>query len=137
MTLVDTGPPVALIDKGQAEQHRKCAAVRKSIIGPLLTTWSCITEAMYFLGELRGWEGEKALWSLIAKGAILIYSPHEDEWKRISEMMEQYQDTPMDLADNSLVALAEVKGLRRIFTLDSDFRIYRINGKDTFEVIPA
>ncbi len=91
---------------------------------------------MYFLGELRGWEGQKALWALIAKGAILIHSPQDDEWKRISELMEKYQDTPMDLADGSLVALAEVKGLRRMFTLDSDFRIYRINGKDTFEVIP-
>jgi len=29
---------------------------------------------------------------------------------------------------------AEAKGLRRIFTLDSDFRIYRINGKGSFEL---
>ncbi len=136
MTLVDTGPMVALIDRGQAEQHRKCAAVRQSITGPLLTTWPCITEAMYFLGELRGWEGQKALWALIAKGAILIHSPQDDEWKRISELMEKYQNTPMDLADGSLVVLAEVEGLRKIFTLDSDFRIYRIKGKETFEVIP-
>lgn len=136
MTLVDTGPMVALLDKGQAEQHRKCVAVHQSITGPLLTTWPCMTEAMYFLGELRGWEGQKALWALIAKGAILIHSPQDDEWKRVSELMEKYQDTPMDLADGSLVALAEIKGLRKIFTLDSDFRIYRISGKGTFEIIP-
>jgi predicted nucleic acid-binding protein len=128
---------VALIDKGQTEQHQKCVAVQKSIKGPLITTWPCVTEAMYFLGELRGWEGQRALWRLVENRAILIHSPHDDEWKRISELMEQYKDTPMDLADGSLVALAEAKGLRRIITLDSDFRIYRINGKDAFEIIPA
>lgn len=36
-------------------------------------------------------------------------------------LMEKYRDTPMDLADASLVALAETRGLKRIFTLDSDF----------------
>ena len=52
-------------------------------------------------------------------------------------LMEKYQDTPMDLADASLVAVAEARGLKRILTLDSDFYIYRINGKDPFEVIPS
>lgn len=41
--------------------------------------------------------------------------------------MEQYRGTPMDLADASLVATAEVLNLSRIFTLDSDFYVYRIN----------
>ncbi len=127
---------IALIDKGQVEQHRKCVAAHKFITGPLLTTWPCITEAMYFLGELRGWEGQKALWELFAKRAILIHSSSDDDWQRARQLMEQYQDTPMDLADASLVVLAEQKGLRRIFTLDSDFQIYRIAGKGIFEVIP-
>jgi predicted nucleic acid-binding protein len=42
----------------------------------------------------------------------------------------------MDLADASLVAVAESLGLHRIFTLDSDFRVYRINGSIAFEVVP-
>jgi len=50
--------------------------------------------------------------------------------------MEKYQDTPMDLADASIVSLAELHGLRRVFTIDSDFfYTYRINGKDVFDVI--
>ncbi len=51
------------------------------------------------------------------------------------QLMEQYQDVPMDLADSSLVAAAEMLGIRRIFTLDSDFYIYRLHGKDAFDVI--
>ena len=50
--------------------------------------------------------------------------------------MEKYGDTPMDLADASLVAIAESQGLHRIFTLDNDFRIYKINGTIAFDVLP-
>ena len=52
------------------------------------------------------------------------------------QLMEQYRDTPMDLANASLVATAEVLTLRRIFTLDSDFYVYRINNTGVFEVAP-
>ncbi len=50
--------------------------------------------------------------------------------------MEQYQDVPMDLADEELVAAAEALETRRIFTLDSDFYVYRWRGTEAFEVIP-
>jgi len=42
----------------------------------------------------------------------------------------------MDLADSSLVATAESQKIKRIFTLDSDFYIYRLYDRDAFEVIP-
>ena len=50
--------------------------------------------------------------------------------------MNQYADRPMDLADATLVALAEERGDRRIFTLDADFQIYRFHGRQRFETIP-
>ena len=51
------------------------------------------------------------------------------------ELMAKYKDTPMDLADASLVA-AEVLGVRRIFTVDSDFVVYRLPGKQAFDIVP-
>ena len=57
------------------------------------------------------------------------------EQRRIRQLMQQYHDVPMDLADASLVAAAEVLGIRQVFTLDSDFHIYRLHGKDAFDVI--
>jgi predicted nucleic acid-binding protein len=42
----------------------------------------------------------------------------------------------MDLADASLVAAAEGLELHRILTLDSDFRVYRINGRIAFDLVP-
>jgi len=50
--------------------------------------------------------------------------------------MEKYQDTPMDLADASLVAVAESLSIRDVFTLDSDFRIYRLADGSTLNIIP-
>ncbi len=51
-------------------------------------------------------------------------------------LMRQYKDTPMDLADASLVAVAESLGFSRIFTLDSHFRAYRIRQSGVFEIVP-
>jgi predicted nucleic acid-binding protein len=51
--------------------------------------------------------------------------------------MDQYADRPMDLADATLVALAEERGDRRIFTLDVDFHIYRFRGRQRFETVPT
>ena len=49
--------------------------------------------------------------------------------------MAIYQDKPMDLADASLVLTAEKTQEKRILTIDSDFYTYRINGKDSFNII--
>lgn len=56
-------------------------------------------------------------------------------YERLFSLMAQYQDRPMDLADASLVLAAEKTGARQILTLDSDFLFYRINNRDSFEVI--
>lgn len=50
--------------------------------------------------------------------------------------MAKYADRPMGLADATLVALAEERGERRIFTLDTDFQVYRIHGRLHFEIVP-
>ncbi len=61
MILIDTGPLIALIDKGQRKIHTQCVEKYKQLTVPLLTTWPCFTEAMYFLLELRGWSGQNIL----------------------------------------------------------------------------
>lgn len=69
-------------------------------------------------------------------GAPVLLEPATDEWRRIWHLMRQYQDVPMDIADASLVTAAERLEKHRIFTLDSHFYAYRINGAENFEVIP-
>lgn len=66
---------------------------------------------------------------------LLIVAPTQQALERAAALMKKYADRPMHLADASLVALAEERGLTRIFTLDRDFYIYRRKDGHTCEVI--
>jgi uncharacterized protein len=136
MTLVDAGPLIALIDRGQGDLHRRCVEVQRNLVGPLITSWACFTEAMHLLGRLGGWTAQAALWRFLEENALVIYAPNLQETSRIRTLMEQYRDVPMDLADATLVALAETLALKSVFTLDKDFYVYRMNGKEGFDVVP-
>src|SRR4051794_31697354 len=132
-TLVDTGPLVALIDRSQAA-HEQCVNALPSLSPPLVTTWPCLTEAMYFLG--KSWRKQAPLWNLVENDRLEIHASTTAETRRMRVLMEKYQDAPMDLADASLVATAKTRELRRVFTLDSHFRIYRANDKESLDVVP-
>lgn len=102
----------------------------------MLTTWAVFTEATHLLRAKVGWSGQDALWEFVARGQLEladISSPCRD---RVRALMTRYRDTPMALADATLVALAEERGLRRIFTLDDDFTVYRVAGRRRFEIVP-
>ncbi len=136
MTLVDAGPLVALIDAGEPD-HELCVSTLRSIQLPLVTTWAAFTEAMYLIGRAGAWTGQKALWQLVLNEDLSIAEQPTDSTERIAKLMERYADRPMDLADATLVALAEEHNAKRIFTLDADFSIYRIHGRARFELIPS
>ena len=136
MTLCDTGPLVALVDQDDAAHARCVAALSTLPASPLLTTWPCFVEAMYLLWRAGGLPAQEELWSYLADGLVVLHTPQPGEWERMRELMRQYHDTPMDLADASLVVVAERLNLHRIFTLDSHFYAYRINSTQPFEVVP-
>jgi predicted nucleic acid-binding protein len=133
--VVDTAPLVSLIDAGQGETHRKCNEFFQTLRQPLLTTWCCLTEAMYLLHRFQGWSLQKQLWQFVERKALHLHASNAWERDRIYQLMEQYQDVPMDLADASLVAAGEALGIRQVFTLDSDFYIYRLHDQDAFDVV--
>lgn len=136
MTLTDASPLVALIN-AKDKNHARCMAVLPALSAPLLTTWPAFTEAMYLLFRYGGSPAQRELWSYVQDGLISFHTLGAVEQKRMPELMEKYRDRPMDLADASLVAAAEVLGITRIFTLDSrDFHIYRLDNTGTFEVVP-
>lgn len=136
MTLCDTGPLVALIDHDDPN-HARCVAVLSTLpASPLLTTWPCLTEAMYLLGRAGGLPAQDELWGYLADGLVVLHVPEAMEWERMRTLMRRYHDTPMDLADASVVTAAERLNLRRIFALDSHFRAYLIDSQYSFDVVP-
>jgi predicted nucleic acid-binding protein len=132
--LCDASPLVALINKADS-RHQDCVDALRSIRGQLVSTWACLTEAMYLLGAYGGFTAQEQLWGYLLDRIVLIHEPSRAEQERMHALMLRYQDAPMDLADASLVAAAETLGTRQIFTLDSDFYVYRLHGTEAFEVI--
>jgi len=135
LTLTDAGPLVALIDAGEPD-HELCRRSLDDLAHPLVTTWSVFTKAMHLLGRLGGSRGQEALWGLVLSGRLELADLSRRMVERAAELMDKYADRPMDLADATLVALAEERGERRIFTLDADFHVYRLHGRRAFDVIP-
>lgn len=137
MILCDAGPLVALVNPAESALHARCAEVLNEVSAPLITTWACLTEAFYLAGRIGGWSAQELLWKLASDPRILqVQVPSPGIMSRSRELMERYQNVPMDFADASLVVTAEERNLRRIFTLDSDFRIYRTRDGGSFEIVP-
>ena len=133
--LVDAGPLVALIDRGDAH-HRASVEALASIRDPLVTVWPAFTEAMYLLGF--SWEGQSALWEMVEAEALRLAPLDRDDAPRMSALMRKYRDLPMDLADAALVRVAEREHLSDIFTLDRrHFSVYRPVGIGTFTLLPS
>ncbi len=133
--LTDTGPLIALLDEND-RNHSSCVAVVRSLPNqPLLTTWLCFTEAIYFLGEEGGYRFQERLWKLRRDGILTLLELTSADGDHMDALMAQYQNVPMDAADASLIAVAESRGFRRLFAIDSDFYFYRLADGSVLEVV--
>ena len=95
-----------------------------------------MAEAMHFALKKGQWPMQKQLLSFLeGEELLVIHEIQKTDYARLIELMEKYQDRPMDLADATLVLAAESIGETRILTLDSDFSVYRINGRMPFDII--
>ena len=135
MTLTDTGPIIALIDANEAK-HDVCRLALLQLSKPMVIPLPCYIEAMYLLGRELSYPSQRALWRLRSAGQLVLHESSTVEVGRMELLMEQYRDTPMDLADASLVVAAETLGLRRVFTLDRHFYAYRLADGSALEVVP-
>ena len=119
--LVDTGPLVAWLDAADA-CHAQVRAFFADYEGELISTWPVLTEVCHLLPEhlipafLR-WVGSGGLTVADMPAATMLV---------LADRIDKYADLPMDLADASLIWLAEVRGVLDIATLDRrDFGVYR------------
>ncbi|MBI3304182.1 MAG: hypothetical protein HYZ72_19125 [Deltaproteobacteria bacterium] len=71
--------------------------------------------------------------SLLRKGVLNVAFRLETEAEAVERLMQRYRQVPMSLADACLVRMSELHHRSRVFTIDSDFRIYRRYGR---QVIP-
>ena len=124
MILIDTGPLVALFDPRDG-LHGQTSTTLKGLREPLATTVAVLTEAFHMLEPQS--VGSDRLREFVMRGGLAVAFLDRPSLVRTFELMEQYADHPMDLADASLIAAAESLETRKVFTLDeNDFGAYRI-----------
>jgi uncharacterized protein len=115
--IVDTGPLVAIADADD-RHHRVCVDLVAGDIGPLLTTALVVAEAGWLSRRQLSIKAEVALYRSIAAGQLHVEPLSEQDWDRVSELLERYSDLGLDAADASVVAVAERLGLTTVATLD-------------------
>lgn len=125
MIIADTGFFYALANS-KDRHHPRALEALKGCAELLVTTWPVLTETCHLLVTRMGVTAELAFMGNLAEGAFKVASFGDDTHSRILGLMRRYRDLPMDLADASLVVLAEDLGHGRIFSTDRrDFETYR------------
>ena len=132
--LIDTGPILALLNHND-HWHRLCKQAFQELQIPLMTSEAVLAEVFHLFKNGR-YDLEE-VWSFLRQGAVVLAPIHDQELPDIHALMSKYADTPMDFADATLVHLARRESLTTIFTTDSDFEIYRIQGKRKFRIVPS
>jgi predicted nucleic acid-binding protein len=129
--LLDAGPLVSFLASG-LRHHAWAVEQWKRLRPPLLTCEPVLTEAAFLLK--REGSDTDALFTLLERGVIRIALAVQEEQADLRALMRRYRNRPMSLADACLVRLSEIHTAGEVFTLDSDFRIYRRHGN---KVIPV
>ncbi|HRW70765.1 MAG: PIN domain-containing protein [Ottowia sp.] len=133
MILADAGFFYALADADDAWHSRARQALATQAEG-WITTWPVLTEATHLLTRWIGADAAQALLRDVAAGGIAVWQWAAPQTERLASLMERYASLPMDLADASLVLLAEHLGHGRILTTDErDFGAYRFKSREPFQ----
>ena len=130
--LIDTGPLVSFLGAGLTHHSWACDHW-KLFRPPMLTCEPVLTEAAFLLN--REGHGADALFALLERGVIRIALNVQEELADLRVLMHRYRNRPMSLADACLVRLSELHSNGEVFTLDSDFRIYRRHGNKVIPVL--
>lgn len=129
--LVDAGPLIAFQDRSD-RHHRRVAQFLQAYEGALLTTWPVLAEACHFLPE----RAQIRFLRWAAKGALNVFELPDAALSTIADWKEKYRDLPMDLADATLLWVADQTGITEILTIDlRDFAAYRLSGNKALKPV--
>lgn len=132
MIAVDTGCFIALADAGD-RWHASAVRSLPTQSEGWITTWPVLTEACYMIGTRVSGAIAASLMDDVAEGNLQVWSPPQQQWAQLPTLMRKYATLPMDLADASLVLLAEHLGHGRILSTDlRDFKTYRWKNRKPF-----
>lgn len=132
--IADSGFWIALHNRKDKFHAEALAALDQYDAYLFLTTWPVLAEASHLLHGRVGFAAQMLFLHNVEQGGAEVFHLTET-WhlRRIRELMYKYQSLPMDLADASLVILAEALGHGRILSTDQrDFNAYRWKNREPF-----
>lgn len=132
MIIVDSGFFYACLDASDAN-HTRSVEFLKTVNEGWITTWPVVTETVHLLQSRLGTEAASAFMAEIGEGSIHVWDLPQGCAQRMARLMVQYRKLPMDVADASLLLLAEHLKHGRILTTDRrDFGACRWKSRKPF-----
>ncbi|HLQ44786.1 MAG TPA: PIN domain-containing protein [Planctomycetaceae bacterium] len=135
--ICDTGGIYALYDADDAH-HSAVRAVVEAEVGPLFLPSILLAELDYLLTTRLGTDAELDFLEGLTDGAYVLIHPTADDLIRCRELIAQYRDLSLGLADASVVATAERLRIPRLLTVDErHFRAVQPQNLSHFILLPA
>lgn len=131
--IIDTGFLVALHTKRDL-YHKKAIEVCEQIQNrKWITTWPVITEICHFFIQKGNIEATVMLINILENNVLDVFHIENKHFATVKALMLKYRDLPMDLADASLVILANELNSGDIVSTDQrDFKTYRWKNQHPF-----
>lgn len=130
--IVDTGPLVALLNRNDTH-HAWVVQQLRDIQPPMFTCEAVLAEVTYLTRQSSG--ARIALMEMLAEGFLSIGLAVAEQHAALLTLLRRYADVPMSLADACLVRMSEIHPRSLVLTLDSDFGIYRKNGRQVIQLL--
>jgi len=125
--LIDAGPLIALFDRNDAYHEGMLDFIKKGSFR-FVTTLAVITEVSYMLDFNQQVRLDFFEW--VMREGVRLHDIVQGDIPRIIHYSKKYADLPMDFADATLVVAAEKSGIKKILSVDKDFEIYRLPGRE-------
>ena len=137
MIILDTSGLLSAIDASQTHHHAAASALRRSEAPRFLSPF-VLAELDYLLATRVSRSAAQALLGQVADGVYQLESFGAGDIARANEILDQYADLDLGLADASLIVLSERHDLLDLLTLDErHFRAVRGPGAKAFRILPA
>lgn len=125
MVLVDSGPLIALFNRGDRWHAPVLDWLRANPAARLLTTWPVATEVCALLARRLGNDCALDFLRWAQRGGVAITAAADGSLTEIPRLSERFASLPFDLAEASIAEAAARLKLRHLLSIDVDFDVYR------------
>ncbi len=130
--IADTGPLVALLDR-KDQDHAWAVSEGQRLPPKMLSCEADLSEVHFLTQDIP--EAKNRIESWLADGWLELPFSVRDHHSLLHELMVRYASVPMSFAHACLVRMSELWPDAPVFTLDSDFRVYRRNKRQSLPLI--